>query len=380
MNQKIVKPPLKKDKIDVCVVGVFDNNFSSSIFFANGFEKLEEIGNVVRFDYRKILKRERSSVVQKMMAISKTVDLMVICKGNGIPSQAIKLCSNNCRVLFWMMDVYSHFNRGKQLLENSMYCDYRTATGFGTAQSWSENIDLPVYHIIDGSDLNTYYPSKNKKQKQFDVTFIGAKDKERETIYEFLKRQNIRVNFFGPNFSTFVYPDEFRSICNKSKIVLNISRGKYAGYSSLRLWNLLACGSMVLTKSIPKMTEYMGLEANKHLVEFNNIITLGNKVKYYLSHPEERAIIEQNGLDFVKNNRTWTHVAKEVIELVKNKEAVSMSQEYIYPVKPPKAKRIKQMPTNDHKKRRLEKLRKKLPDRAKAPGVTRKVKDGWITK
>jgi len=379
MKDKIKsKPPIDKDKLKVCVVGVFDNNHSSSIFFAKGFEQLEEVSEVVKFDYRRALRRDRKNIVQKMVAVSKNVDVMIICKGNGVPTQAIKLCSKNCRILFWMMDVYSHFNRGRQLLENSIHCDYRSATGYGTVDLWQKNIKLPVSHIMDGSDTTVYYPIDIPKH--YDITFIGANDKERETIYEFLKKQKFNVKFFGPQFTTFVYPSDFREICNRSKIVLNISRGKYEGYSSLRLWNLLACGTMVVTKTIPKMTEYMGLENENHLVSFKNLVGVSSKIKYYLQHEEERLQIGKNGLEFLKNNRTWMHSAKDVINLIKTQPSASMEDDYMYPYKPLKKRKPKTVSSAVHKKRRIARLNKKIPNRSKPPGVTRKVKDGWVTK
>lgn len=377
-DKRIIKPPLKKDKFKICVVGVFDNNHSSSIFFAKGFEQLNNVSEVVKFDYRRTLRRDRKNIVQRLVEISKRVDIMIICKGNGIPTQAIKLCSTNCRVLFWMMDVYSHFNSGRQLLENSLYCGYRTATGYGTVEKWSNTINLPVYHILDGSDKTVYYPMNIPKQ--YDVTFIGASDKERDTIYEFLKKQKFSVKFFGPQFTTFVYPKDFREICNRSRMVLNISRGKYSGYSSLRLWNLLACGSMVLTKIIPDMTKYMGLKNGEHVIEFKNLLDLSGKIKYYLEHSEERLNIGANGLEFLLNNRTWKHSASDVINLVNNEEAIYMENTYTHPFKPHKKRKPSTITSSVHKKRRVEKLQKKIPDRQKIPGVSRRVKDGWITK
>lgn len=377
-SKKIIKPPLDKKSFKVCVVGVFDNNFSSSIFFADGFKKLDNVNSVLRFDYRRVLRRDRRNIVQSMIEAAKQVDVMIICKGNGIPTQAIKLCATHCRVVFWMMDVYSHFNKGRQLLENSLFCDYRTATGHGTVDLWSKNIRLPVYHVLDGSDPSTYYPMNIPKQ--YDITFIGANDKERETIYEFLKKQKFNVKFFGPQFTNFVYPKDFREICNRSKLVLNISRGKYEGYSSLRLWNLLACGTMVMTKTIPKMTEYMGLENNVHLVEFKNLVDLSSKVKHYLEHEDERIQIGNAGLNFLLSNRTWKHSASDIINLISTEDAVSMEVNYTHTFRPiNKRKKPDVVTSSAHRKKRINKL-KKIPDRPKPPGISRKVKDGWITK
>jgi len=382
MNEKqIEKEPLKKPII-VGAIGVFGNDYSSSIFFSKGFEELKSVRSVIRYDYRASLKRH-TNIVSEMLDISRHVDLMIIMKGSGIPLQAIKLCSKNCRCLFWMMDIYSHFTRSTKLLENSLFCDYRTATGYGTCELWSERIKLPVYHIIDGSDTSIYYPTGTKKK--YDISFIGGSDKERDSVYNFLKNK-YRVKFFGPKYSKrFIRPDEFRDICCSSKIVLNISRGHLEGYSSLRLWNLLACGSMVLTKHIPNMTERLGLENHKNIVEFRNYMELQRNIEFYLNNEEERLRVGNNGLEFLRNNRTWTHSAKEVIELVSSKSGQSIEPEVnnlvLSQKKINKHRTTKKLPPK--RRRGLKKL-SKIKKRLKKPvgkrvGVSRRVKEGWIT-
>lgn len=376
----LVKPCISKPVI-VGIVGVFSTNYSSSVFFSKGFEELDSVKSVFKFDYRKGLS-ERINFIQNMVSFARQVDLMIIMKGNGIPLQAFKLCSKYCTTLFWMMDTYSHFSHSPMMLENSIFCDYRTATGYGTCKLWEEKTNLPVHHVLDGSSISTYYPSKSNKQ--YDVSFIGGSDRERDSIYKFLKNR-YRVKFFGPKYSNiFIKPKEFRQICCKSRIVLNISRGHYDGYSSLRLWNLLACGSMVLTKKIPKMTEYMGLEADKHIVEFNSFIELTRKIDYYLKNDDARNKIAENGLKFLRSHRTWKHSAQDIIDLIsttKGKSLILETPGLVIPkkrrvgVKNPKS--IKKLPNKNPKIKS-----KRLPKKKKVEktvGVSRRVKAGWIT-
>lgn len=384
-NKIIEKEPLKSP-IKIGAVGVFNNDFSSSIFFSNGFEKLDSVSSVIRYDYRENLKR-RINIASDLLDLSRGVDLVIIMKGSGIPLQAIKLCSKQCSTLFWMMDIYSHFTRNQRLLENSLFCDYRTATGYGTCKLWGERIKLPVHHILDGSDTSIYYPTKTRKS--YDVTFIGGTDRERDAVYNFIKNR-YKVKFFGPKYSRrFIRPDEFRQICNSSKIVLNISRGKLEGYSSLRLWNLLACGSMVMTKHIPNMRERMGLEADKNIVDFSNFLELQRKLDYYLEHSDKREEVEKEGLEFLRNNRTWKHTAGEIVDLVTNKPGKSFMPDITSLIIP-----LKKRPTNRRifPKRRTPGIRKRkiktslkrqtndVPKKPEtSPGISRRVKAGWVT-
>lgn len=306
--------PINKTKdINICVVGAFGNKYSTNVSLADHLEQLDCISNVERFDYRAALKNHYNTIIGDMVDYAKKVDLMIICKGNGIPVHAAEMCSKYTKLFFWMMDIFTHFNSHKRMLDFTKFCDYRSATGYGTALIWSSKIRLPIYHIMDGADTRLYYPIDNKKE--YDITFIGAHDAERNIIRDFLQKNDFTVKFFGPGYTGYAKPPEFREICSKSKIVLNISRGNYAGYSSLRLWSLLACGSMVLTKKIPKMGELMNLSEGLDIVSFNNLIGLKNIVNYYLSHEEKRETIAKNGLAFVKRNRTWTNVATDILKV-----------------------------------------------------------------
>jgi len=318
----IKRSPIINNKgLKVCVVGAFGNKYSTNISLADHLEKLDGIQEVIRFDYRTVLKEHYNSIIGRMVEISKSVDLMIICKGNGIPVHSAEMCSKYCRLFFWMMDIFTHFDAHKNMLEFTKFCDYRSATGYGTALIWSSRTRLPIYHIIDGADRRLYYPVYNKPKK-YDITFIGAQDIERSIIRDFLKKNDFNVNFFGPGYNNYIKPPEFRNICTESKLVLNISRGNYAGYSSLRLWNLLSCGSMVITKKIPSMESLMNLKECKHIVSFSNLIELKRVVDYYINHEEKRELIAKNGLEFVIENRTWTNVAADIIQVCTTEQGI----------------------------------------------------------
>jgi len=309
--------PLSKKKIKVAIVGVFNSIASSSIYFERGFRDNEIVEEVIKFDYRKEMAENYNTIVSKIIRLSNICDLLIIQKGNNIPLQTIQLASRNCRTLHWFPDWYPQLKRNR-MFEFSKYFHYRTATGYGNALRWAKRIKLNVYHVIDGSDINTYKPVD--MEKEYDVSFIGGRDNERDVIYKYLKDEGFKVKFFGPGYTQFIYPDKFREICSKSKAVLNLSRGCYEGYSSLRLWNILACGSMVFTKTIPNMTARLGIENEEQLIVFESLFDLKQKLIKYLNDDNyvERLAIGEKGREFVKNNRTWHHVANELLDIICN--------------------------------------------------------------
>jgi len=121
------------------------------------------------------------------MNISRQVDLIIIAKGNGIPIHTFQMASMNCRLYFWMPDTFTHF-KNNSLLESTKFCAYRSATGYGTSLLWSDKLKLPVYHVIDGTDPELYFPEN--REKIYDIIFIGAADPERTIIYDYLKKNN----------------------------------------------------------------------------------------------------------------------------------------------------------------------------------------------
>lgn len=313
-------PPIKKtNNINVLVVGAFANPYSTNLGLADGFEQLDAVHCVKKYDYRTRINKGRHTLLHNdLTTLANCVDLMVICKGGGIPTNTIKVCSTKTKTYLWFMDWWPQVLKTKPVLEYSPYCHYRSATGYGTAMEWQNNINLPVYHILDGVDPNRMFPME-KTRKIFDVCFVGQKDSEREIIEKHLIKSGFKVHFAGPKFTKYMNLDECCELFNKSKIVLNISRGNIEGYSSVRLWSCLSTGACVLTKKIPNMTNTMNLKNGVHIDEFGSMVELVDKVNYYLKNEDKRNELGNNAREFVLNNRTWKHVAGEILNLTKSK-------------------------------------------------------------
>lgn len=308
--------------LKIGLVGAFSDKWSSSHGVLQALKRHAEVNKVFELDYRQLMKNDQNTLKRRMIALADKSDVLIICKGNGIHPNIIKHCAGRCRIYLYWMDWWKNLKSDRNLLEYSKYCDWRSMTGYGDAMKWQNAIGLKVHHVLDGAEPNWFYPVEAKKE--YDVTFIGGRDQERSIVLDHLTDAGIRVNFFGPGFTKFVNPNEFRSICNKSKITLNISRGKSEGYSSLRLWNLLACGSMVMTKQIPNMELRMGLKEENHIVSFSSLMDLINKARYYIENNEEREAIASNGYKWVMANRTWNNTAEDFIHIIKNEKPTKL--------------------------------------------------------
>ena len=78
----------------------------------------------------------------------------------------------------------------------------------------------------------------------------------------------------------------------------------------------MACGAMVLADEPEDLTR-QGFKRNHHLVLYNGIDDLKNKIQYYLKHDEERKEIATNGMNFVKKNHSCSRRVKQFTKMVK---------------------------------------------------------------
>jgi hypothetical protein len=99
------------------------------------------------------------------------------------------------------------------------------------------------------------------------------------------------------------------------KIAINCSHFNVARYNSDRLLRILGSGTFCLSYKHPEMEQ--DYENYKHLVYFESIEDLINKIDYYLEHENERKQIAENGRQLVLNRNTFKHQVENIIKLVK---------------------------------------------------------------
>ena len=298
------------------VSGTFVHPATQSACMADAFEVM---GHYVRRHEARFITgvppmcKHMEGTLVPSVEVAKDVDVMIIFK--HIPPNELRAIKKHCKTYWWYMDWFNNVN-GK-LIEVIRECDYASATGWQTAQSISKKYGVNVHHVLDAADPKFYYPDKNIK-KEYDVVFIGNKDPERVKILNALQGAGINVKFFGPGFTKMEWPHtgDFRRICNSGKIVLNISRGNEEGYSSNRLWYVLACGSAVMTKRIPCMSRHMPIQTSLDISAFRNEEELIRKTKYLLEQDDFREKMAESGMIKTRLYRSWYNTAKEMLKVM----------------------------------------------------------------
>ena len=116
---------------------------------------------------------------------------------------------------------------------------------------------------------------------------------ERVNFLEKIKDESIKINFFGIDKQP-IWGQNFFNEISESKMGLNYNRGdpiKY--YSSDRICSLIANGLLTFLQKGYAYEDFF--ENNKHVVYFDGIEDLKDKIKFFSSNFKERSLLALNG-------------------------------------------------------------------------------------
>jgi spore maturation protein CgeB len=100
---------------------------------------------------------------------------------------------------------------------------------------------------------------------------------------------------------------------NRAKIAINCSHFNAERYSSDRLLRIMSSGTLALTHNFSGIEDVY--QVGKHLVVFNDLNELISKCRHYLSNENERNEIALCGYEYVRDNFSFTMMAKNIIKL-----------------------------------------------------------------
>lgn len=107
---------------------------------------------------------------------------------------------------------------------------------------------------------------------------------------------------------------EMPDVIRKSCINLNLTSRTITNGLPQRIWDILGCGSFVLTDKVPALEEV--LEAPKMLDVFSSYEELADKCVYYLENADEREEAVTNGYRAVAASHTVLLRALEIVKTV----------------------------------------------------------------
>ena len=164
----------------------------------------------------------------------------------------------------------------------------------------------------------------------FQTTVLGFKIAEierRRALLELSKYFKVHV-YSNSDTSDFLniqycgsvdYWSQMPKVFRASKINLNMTIPNIKSGIPLRVWDILGSGGFLLTNYQAETPYYF--EEGKDLVCFDGIEDMRDKVRYYLSHEEERAKIASSGYEKVQEHHNYVDRLSKILKIVKEEEA-----------------------------------------------------------
>lgn len=140
-----------------------------------------------------------------------------------------------------------------------------------------------------------------------------------------LRDLKINVGLYG-NWSAAYKPNgsclyDFRkgsSLYSKCKIAISDARPGATGFLSNRIYEAGSSYAFILQQKVDRMTELTGLEDGKHLVVFDGLDDMINKIQYYLEpkHDAERVMIASTCGDYMRKHCSYEARVKELLHAI----------------------------------------------------------------
>jgi spore maturation protein CgeB len=153
------------------------------------------------------------------------------------------------------------------------------------------------------------------------VSFIGAAHGNRKKQISFLRASGIDVTCFGHGWPA--GPIEFNripEIMNESIINLNFANSRGLNQIKARIFEVLGAGGFLLTESAPGIERYY--LPDKEIVIFNGVRDLVEKIKYFLSHLDQRDQIAIAGFLRTEKDHTYDIRMRDILDFALNSREI----------------------------------------------------------
>jgi glycosyltransferase involved in cell wall biosynthesis len=306
----------------------FNENSDGRLYYSfanklnNGFIKNNHI--VETISNRSFLKSNRSLIQpfsptkkfnDKILNTIKNFSPHVIIIGHvfNINDEIFAYCKeNNIKICSWFIDSVSpEFLKEKtksNFLRNLEFVDYCFLTSSPKIFKKNKNykklrfIPNPVDSAID------HYQNYKNDYNEYDIFVAishgqnrgilkkGKSDEREEFINKIISDlPQFKFAQFGLNNFEPIWGSNYYHYLSKTKMALNISRGKYQNkYSSDRISSLIGNGLLVF---INHNTNFQNILSKKDVVYYKNIKDLTKKLKYYNTNDKQRIKIAKSGYE-----------------------------------------------------------------------------------
>ncbi len=288
--------------------------------------------------YANMLQRFDQAIINdKLLSLATQVrpDIAVVTGGHRVSVKTIKALKNSgITSILWTIDAPLNFQPIVVVapVYDHIFCQGTEAIELLNGAGIKDARWLPM-----ACDPDCHFPvactAADKEKYGSDIVFVGSYYPERAHLFE--KISGLDLAIWGPGWDSLdlnsplrrcmrgahTAPEEWLKIYSASKIVLathyHDPEGKFPVYqASPRVFEALACGAFVICDR--QRDVFSLFKEGEHLAAFQDSGDFGDKVKYYLDHPDERAAIARRGRTECLARHTYVQRMESLLSLLKS--------------------------------------------------------------
>jgi hypothetical protein len=284
--------------------------------FVYDFSYREVAKNATFFKSKKFgLKKANEALLQTLANIRP--DLLLLGHSELITIETLKKAKKaypHLKIAMWWVDPFEKIDHIPERL--SVIDTFFATTGTTyLKQIFGKNTYATLHFFPNICDDSIEAPSFENQTYEYDLLYIGREDERRKDFLEFIKSlKKIKLGMFGQTKANLLLGYHYYDTLQKTKIALNFSRfNDIELYSSDRIIQLTASGVMVMCPKIPYFTRLFG---KNEIVYFDSREDFETKLKYYLTHDNERKQIAMRGFHKAHASYNEIRTAQFMLEAI----------------------------------------------------------------
>ncbi len=284
----------------------------------NFYEPLKKVfSRVVRYNYLERLKalglEAMNREVLTIAAAEKPHYIFFITYQGQIQlTTLLQLREMGCRVIAWFSDDHWRFDNYSRHIAPHIFCS--CTTDINTYEKY-QLFGFPA--VLTQWAANPDYYHRIPHGLTYDASFVGQKYGTRSQTLHFLHVNGVPLHVFGRGFETFLEFEDIIRIFNQTRININLSGSSVdpsVKQIKGRTFEVPMCGGFLLTEYAPRLEEFFNI--GTEIVTFYNEFEALEKIRYYLSHEEERLTIAEAGYRRAHAEHCWEKRLHQVFKKI----------------------------------------------------------------
>jgi spore maturation protein CgeB len=173
-----------------------------------------------------------------------------------------------------------------------------------------------IFHVILSqwaADAATLHAPLPAAQCRYPVVFVGAAHGDRKNKIRQLEKMGIPVQVFGYGWKSGPVPgNQIPQIIRSAQVALNFSNSKGADQLKARTFEVPGAGGFLMTEAVDGISAFYA--PGREIVVADSIQEMGEKILYYMKHPQERDRIAENGFERTQKEHLYFHRFEKILD------------------------------------------------------------------